>query len=242
MVAFLSARAIPGVESVSGHCYARTIDIAGDHGVVFVEPASGDALRVAIRFPRMSALPAIIGRLRRVFDLAADPQAISAHLAQDPILARLVAARPGLRLPGAWDGFELAVRALLGQQITVRAAVRLAGTMVVRFGDRLTCASEDAEGLTHVFPRPDQIASAELTSSGMPGMRAKALSALAAAFVANPNVLNGGSTLDDCVLRLRALPGVGEWTAHYIAMRELREPDAFPASDVGLQRAGCHND
>jgi AraC family transcriptional regulator of adaptative response / DNA-3-methyladenine glycosylase II len=237
MVSFLGARAIPGVETVSSDRYARTIEIDGVHGVVAVEPASGNALRIGIRFSRLSAVPTIIARLRRVFDLAADPQAINAQLSEDLVLAPLVAARPGLRVPGAWDGFELAVRAVLGQQITVAAAVGLAGRLVARFGLPLAGAGLETEGLTHVFPRPEQLAWADLTALGMPQMRAASLASLAAAVVADPQVLSAGRSLTECVAQLRALPGIGEWTAQYIAMRELREPDAFPAGDVGLLRA-----
>jgi AraC family transcriptional regulator, regulatory protein of adaptative response / DNA-3-methyladenine glycosylase II len=236
MASFLKARAIPGVEVVSSDRYARTIEIEGVHGVVAVEPASGNALRIAIRFSRLSALPTIIARVRRVFDVAADPQAICTQLAKDPVLAPLVAARPGLRVPGAWDGFELAVRAVLGQQITVAAAVRLAGRLVARYGLPLVVGLE-TEGLTHVFPRPEQLASADLTALRMPRMRAATLASLAAAVVADPTVLGAGRSLTECVAQLRALPGIGEWTAQYIAMRELREPDAFPAGDIGLLRA-----
>jgi AraC family transcriptional regulator of adaptative response / DNA-3-methyladenine glycosylase II len=236
IVSFLKARAIPGVEVVSRDCYARTIEIDGVHGTVGVAPAPGNALRVAIRFSRLSALPLIISRVRRVFDLAADPDAINAQLARDDLLASLIAARPGLRVPGAWDGFELAVRAVLGQQITVPAAVRLAGKLVAQYGLRLPHGLH-TEGLTHVFPRPDVLASANLSTLGMPRMRAASLAALAAAVVADPGVLGTGRGLAECVTHLRALPGVGEWTAQYIAMRELREPDAFPAGDIGLQRA-----
>jgi AraC family transcriptional regulator, regulatory protein of adaptative response / DNA-3-methyladenine glycosylase II len=237
MVAFLEARAVPGVEVVSNDRYARTIEIDGVHGVVAVEPASGNALRVAIRLSRLSALPTVIARVRRVFDLAADPQAVNAQLAEDRVLAPLVAARPGLRVPGAWDGFELAVRAVLGQHITVAAAVGLAGKLVARCGPALAGAGQDMEGLTHVFPRPEHVASADLTALGMPRMRAATLASLAAAVVADPHILGAGRTLTECVAQLRALPGIGEWTAHYIAMRELREPDAFPAGDLGLLRA-----
>src|SRR5579862_2558684 len=130
MIAFLKRRAIAGVEHVTVDRYARTVQLDGLQGTVAVEPARGNALCATVRFPKLSALPAIIARLRRVFDLGADPVAISAHLAQDPTLAPLVKARPGLRVPGAWDGFELAMRAVLGQQITVAAAARLAGKMV----------------------------------------------------------------------------------------------------------------
>jgi AraC family transcriptional regulator of adaptative response / DNA-3-methyladenine glycosylase II len=190
-----------------------------------------------VRFSRLSALPTILARLRRVFDLGADPQAINAELAEDPVLAPLIAARPGLRVPGAWDGFELAVRAVLGQQITVAAAAGLAGKLVARYGRPLSVTGLEKEGLTHVFPRSEQLASADLTALGMPRTRAATLASLAAAVVVNPRVLGAGRSLTECVTELRALPGIGEWTAQYIAMRELREPDAFPAGDVGLLRA-----
>jgi AraC family transcriptional regulator of adaptative response / DNA-3-methyladenine glycosylase II len=237
MASFLRARAIPGVEKVSSDRYVRTIEIDRVHGIVAVEPASGNALRVGIQFSRLSAVPAIIARVRRVFDLAADPQAINTQLSEDLILAPLVALRPGLRVPGAWDGFELAVRAVLGQQITVAAAVTLAGKLVARYGLPLAGTSLEMEGLTHVFPRPEQLASADLTALGMPRMRGATLVSLAAAVVGDPHVLGVGQSLAKCVTQLRALPGIGEWTAQYIAMRELREPDAFPAGDVGLLRA-----
>jgi AraC family transcriptional regulator of adaptative response / DNA-3-methyladenine glycosylase II len=191
-------------------------------------------LRARIRFPKLSALPGIIARLRRVFDLAADPLPISAHLAKDPVLAPLVAARPGLRVPGAWDGFELAIRAVLGQQLSVTAAVRLAGRLVATYGEPL---AEPDRGLTHAFPRPEVLARADLTTLGVPRSRAATLSAVAAAVVADPDVLCASRGLDDAIRRLRSIPGVGEWTAHYIALRQLREPDAFPAADVGLEDA-----
>lgn len=234
MVAFLRLRAIPGIESVSAHRYARSVQLDGVQGTVAVEPAPGNALRATVRFPKLQSLPAIIARLRRVFDLAADPAAIANHLAEDPVLAPLVRARPGLRVPGAWDGFELAMRAVLGQQITVAAAVRLAGRLVAAHGPRL--AAQDGE-LTHVFPRPEAVAAADLTSLGMPASRAATLSAVAAAALADPHLFDATSGLDDAVRRLRSIRGVGEWTAQYIALRQLREPDAFPAADIGLLRA-----
>jgi AraC family transcriptional regulator of adaptative response / DNA-3-methyladenine glycosylase II len=236
MAAFLKARAIPGVEVVSSDRYARTIEIDGVHGVVVVEPFS-DALRIAVRFRRLAALPTIIARLRRVFDLAADPQAINAQLAEDRLLAPLVAARPGLRVPGDWDGFELAVRAVLGHAITVDDGVGLAGKLVAHYGQPLSITGLETERLTHLFPRPEDLASADLTAIGIPPKRAAALTSLAVAVGANPQILGTGRSLTECVTRLRALPGIGEWTAQYIAMREFREPDAFPADDIGLLRA-----
>ena len=234
MLEFLRRRAIAGIERVTEGSYSRTIELEGLQGIVSVRPAEKDALRARIRFPRLSALPIIIARLRRVFDLAADPRPISAHLAKDPALAALVATRPGLRVPGAWDGFELAVRAVLGQQITVSAAARLAGRLVAAHG---TLLSEPDRDLTHVFPRPEALAPADLALVGMPRSRAATLSALAAAVIADPDLLCAGRGLDQAIERLRSIRGVGEWTAHYIALRQLREPDAFPAADVGLMRA-----
>jgi AraC family transcriptional regulator of adaptative response / DNA-3-methyladenine glycosylase II len=236
MLAFLSARAITGIEVVSDDRYIRSIEISGRQGLIVVEPASFNSLQVSVRFPYLPALPAIIGRIRRMFDLGADPVAIDAHLATDPILAPLVVARPGLRVPGTWDAFELTVRAVLGQQITLRHAIGLAGRLVAGFGQPLA-PHDQSERVTHVFPSASRIASANLAILGMPRARATALSALARLMADDADLLRRAGTLDECVSRLRSLPGVGEWTAHYIAMRELREPDAFPAADVALQRA-----
>ena len=234
MLEFLRLRAIPGIERVAGSCYARTIQLDGRQGTVSVRLDDGHALRATIRFPRLSALPGIIARLRRVFDLVADPLPISAHLAKDPALAPLVAARPGLRVPGAWDGFELAIRAVLGEQGSVAAAIRLAGRLVAAHGEPL--AEPDRE-LTHVFPRPEVLARADLTALGIPGRQEATLSAVAAAVVADPDVLCASRGLDEAIERLRSIPGVDERTAHHIALRQLREPDAFPAADAGLVRA-----
>jgi AraC family transcriptional regulator, regulatory protein of adaptative response / DNA-3-methyladenine glycosylase II len=234
MLGFLRMRAITGVESVQDGVYRRTIGLGGRQGSVTVHPAAGNALQATVRFPKLSALPQIIARLRRVFDLAADPDAIALQLVKDPTLAPLVAARPGLRVPGAWDGFELAVRAVLGQQITVPGAIRLAGALVVRFGAVLR---EPDGALTHVFPEPAALVGADPASMGMPRSRGAALLSVAAAVVADPHIFSAGRSLDEAVAQLKALPGIGEWTAQYIAMRQLREPDAFPAADIGLMRA-----
>jgi len=234
ILSFLKARSIPGIESVTGETYARTIDISGAQGTVAIAPASGNALRAIIRFPKLAALPSIIARLRRVFDLGADLVTIGAHLSLDPTLAPLVAARPGLRVPGAWDGFELAVRAVLGQQISVSAAIALAGEIVIAHGARLKQGA-NAIGLTHVFPRPERLANAEL--AGMPRQRAASLKALATRVAGDPHLFGPRRSLEEAIERLCDISGIGEWTAQYIAMRELREPDAFPAADIGLLRA-----
>jgi AraC family transcriptional regulator of adaptative response / DNA-3-methyladenine glycosylase II len=240
MLAFLAMRAIPGVEvvdmSVPGGVYRRTIALDGAAGTLAVRPIGDDRLSVAVRFPRPSALPRILARVRGVFDLSADPAAIGEALSRDPDLAPMVAARPGLRVPGAWDGFELAVRAILGQQITVAAARKLAGDLVAAHGEPLATPLAQP-GLTHVFPAAAGLADADLSAMKMPGARIRCLSAMAAATARDPNLLSPTASLEDMVKRLRALPGIGEWTAQYIAMRQLREPDAFPAADVALIRA-----
>ena len=234
MIDFLGARAIRGIEVVDDRrCYRRSIELDGAQGVISVEPDDREmALRVSIRFPQVSALAGIVRRVRRIFDLSADPLAIRDDLGRDPLLAPLVAKRPGLRVPGAWDGFEVAVRAILGQQITVVAAVNLAAKLVAAYGEPLR--SVHGDGLTHIFPTPDRIAQAHLL--GMPAARARALSSVAAAALANPNLFSPSQTLKDAIAKLRSIPGIGEWTAQYIALRAMRETDAFPAADIGLLR------
>jgi AraC family transcriptional regulator, regulatory protein of adaptative response / DNA-3-methyladenine glycosylase II len=236
MIGFLAARAVPGVELVTAERYVRTIALGEHAGTVAVTRSDEDQLAVAVRFPKLSALPTILARVRRVFDLAADPQQIAAHLAGDPALAKLVAARPGLRVPGAWDGFELAIRAILGQQISVPAAVKLAGKLAALHGEPLD-SNWASEGLTLTFPRPERLAQADLQGFGMPRARGRALSAMGAAAAADPDLFGPRQSLAEAIRALRALPGVGEWTAQYIAMRQLREPDALPAADIGLMRA-----
>lgn len=237
MIGFLAAREIAGIECVEGMTrYQRTVALDGVQGTVSVEPNDrGNGLRVRIRFPRVEAIATIVSRVRRVFDLSADPRAISEHLSADPLLAPLIARRPGLRVPGAWDGFEVAIRAVLGQQITVTAARKLAAKLVASFGDPLA-ASEDVR-LTHTFPAPAKLAVSDVRSLGMPSARAEALISLSAAATADPRLFSPSETLEDAIIRLRSLRGIGEWTAQYIAMRALREPDALPAADIGLMRA-----
>jgi AraC family transcriptional regulator of adaptative response / DNA-3-methyladenine glycosylase II len=234
MLRFLELRAIRGVERVADGVYSRTMALDGVQGRISVQPAGCNALRASIRTSKLATLPNIIARLRRQFDLAADPLSIAAHLSTDPVLAPLLKIRPGLRVPGAWDGFELAIRAVLGQQISVAAAIRLAGRLVAAYGRPL--AEPDGE-LTHVFPTPEALAEADLAALGMPRSRAATLSGVAAAALANPDLFGAHCDLDEAIERLRSIRGVGEWTAQYIALRQLREPDAFPAADIGLMRA-----
>lgn len=235
IIGFLAKRAIPGVEHVEPGLYARTIALGAISGTIAIRPAQG-TLTATIHFPDVTAMPEITERIRRIFDLDADPSVIAAHLGTDPLLAPLVASRPGLRVPGAWEGFELAVRAIVGQQISVAAATRLAGKFAAAYGEPLV--SSGVPGLTTVFPHPARLAGEDIaTCIGMPRARGAALSAIAAASAADPDLFAPAHGIDDAVARLTALRGIGSWTAHYIAMRALREPDAFPSADIGLLRA-----
>lgn len=173
IVRFLTDRAIPGVERVEARRYARTLQIDGARGVVIVTPRDDGALQAEIHFSKLPALPAVIARIRRVFDLSADPTLIGAHLSLDPALAPLVAARPGLRAPGAWDGFELAVRAILGQQITVSAARGLAAKLVEKYGRPIDDPAAAALGLTRVFPTPERLIGEDIAALGMPRARGR---------------------------------------------------------------------
>jgi AraC family transcriptional regulator of adaptative response / DNA-3-methyladenine glycosylase II len=220
ILGFLATRAIPGIETVTEDCYKRTIEIGGMRGAIEVRMA-GEALDLRIDFPETKLLFLIVERVRRLFDLAADPSQIARQFADDPLLAKRVGRRPGLRVPGAWDGFELGVRAILGQQISVKAASTLAGRIVQAYGDGST------------FPSPARLASAPLEECGIIGARAATIRGLAA------SGLDWGTAGDSEAFtqQLQALPGIGPWTAQYIAMRAMGEPDAFPAGDLILQRA-----
>jgi AraC family transcriptional regulator of adaptative response / DNA-3-methyladenine glycosylase II len=237
MLAYLSARAIPGVEVVEKGIYLRTVELDGFTGSVEVTHLpQRQSLGVTIRFPNVASLPAIVARVKRVFDVGADIETIDAHLSHDPRLALLVARRPGLRAPGGWDGFELAVRAILGQQITVVAARRLAGQLVALHGKPVPPGQAGHPALSHVFPVAQRLALARQIGLGMPLARQASLRALAEAAVADPNLFRPFGTIEEAIVRLRSIRGVGEWTAQYIALRALREMDAFPASDIGLLR------
>ena len=241
MLAYLDARAIDGVEEVADAAYRRTVSHEGLLGTVEVrhEPAQ-NSLAVTVRFPCVRALPAILFRVRRVFDVGADIGTIGAHLSRDPFLAPLVRLRPGLRAPGGWEGFELAVRAVLGQQVSVVAARRLAGRLVALCGEPLPEAGRLHRGLSHAFPSPECVAAADLGALRMPGARRAALKALSDAATTDRDLFRPFGNVEEAIARLRTIRGVGEWTAQYIALRALRETDAFPASDVGLLRGAAN--
>jgi AraC family transcriptional regulator of adaptative response / DNA-3-methyladenine glycosylase II len=234
LLAFFAARAIPGVEEVREGAYRRTVELAGAPARIEVTAdadRTGVTLRVAPAPP--AALLPLATRVTKLFDLDADVAAIAAQLRSDPLLRRAIPAA-GVRVPGAWDAFELGVRALLGQQVTVAGARTLAGRLVAMCGAPLR--SPDG-GLTHVFPAAAVVADAAIEQIGLPRARAASLRAFARAVADGALDLDGMSGLDHAVERLTALPGIGEWTAQYVALRALREPDAFPAGDLGVRKA-----
>jgi AraC family transcriptional regulator of adaptative response / DNA-3-methyladenine glycosylase II len=234
MLDFLAARATPGVEVVEGSKYRRTMSLNGRDGYFEVALAEGsDALLLRIAFSDPKSLFFIVERVRSMFDLNADWAAIVQHLRSDPVLCSRVEADPGIRVPGCWNGFELAVRAILGQQITVKGATAMAGRLASRFG-RPFCGPA---GLTHIFPTPQVLAHAQLGDIGLTGARVEAIRALARAVFNGKIVFEGGASSEALLNRLREIAGVGKWTEEYVAMRALGEPDAFPSSDLGLLRA-----
>ncbi len=237
---FLEARAIPGIEHASRDGYARTISlanahapgVASAHAVIRVRPLRvRNELELGVWGAPAAALYQISNGARRVFDLGADPELTLRAFRADPILGPLARRRPGLRIPGVWDPFECAVRAILGQQVTVAAGRTLAARLVERAGSSLptTC-----EGLTHLFPSPQSLAQADLGGIGITGARIAAIRALATAVAERR--LDLSAPADELTAALEALPGIGAWTAQYIALRALGEPDAFPASDIVLRR------
>jgi AraC family transcriptional regulator of adaptative response / DNA-3-methyladenine glycosylase II len=237
LLAFLHTRSIRGVEQVVDGRYLRVIEIAGALGSLAVsDDPQRSALRVELRLPQLGSVPAVIARLRHVVDLGSDPRTIARELGRDALLAPLIAARPGLRVPGAWDGFEIAVRGVLGQQITVTAATQLAGKLVARLGTPVPAGTLQP-GLTHAFPRPERFAQSELEALGMPRARAAALCGVASALRRDPQLFDTGQDHEQAVARLTELPGIGPWTAQYIALRALGDSDALPVGDIGLLRA-----
>jgi AraC family transcriptional regulator, regulatory protein of adaptative response / DNA-3-methyladenine glycosylase II len=240
MLAFLQARAIPGMEVVEDGRYLRTVEIDGALGSVsVVHLPKKQSLEVSILFPDVRALPAIVARVRRLFDLGADIATIEQHLAADPALAELVAQRPGLRAPGGWDGFEVAIRAVLGQQVSVAAARQLAGRLVELHGRSVPKRFRNHRLLSRAFPKATRLASASSIGLAMPAARLAALKEVARAAVADPNLFQPLGGLAETVTRLKSIRGIGEWSAQYIALRAVRESDAFPVTDLGLLRGAA---
>ena len=231
---FLAARCIPAIETCHDGTYSRTLIVAGHHAVLHATPMTNQHLRVRLEGAPSNALPGLIARLRRVFDLDADPARISAELSCDPLMASLLKARPGLRVPQGWDACEQAMRTVLGQQISVAGAMTLAGRLVQRHGAPLRLS---APGLSHVFPALPTLANAQFENMGMPSARATTLATLANALLADPGLLRRGQVLDELLRNLCRLKGIGPWSAHYLALRQAGAADALPLGDVALIKA-----
>ncbi len=230
---FLRLRAVRGIEAVSQTCYRRSLLLAHGPAVVALHPEAG-FIRCDLRLADLRDLGSAVERCRRLLDLDADPDAIAAVLGADPDLGPLVLARPGLRVPGHVDGFEVAVRAIIGQQISLAGARTLAARIVEDFGTKL---SVDDDELTHVFPSPGSLAAAGHERFAMPKTRARSLVALAGSVADGTVVLDRGADRAEMTSALLNLPGVGPWTAGYIAMRALGDPDVFMAGDLGIRHA-----
>ncbi len=233
MVTFFSLRAVPGIETCDAAAYRRTIRAGDTTGIIEVRPVPGmHHLELRVHGPVSPDLPAIVERVNRIFDLTCDPADIAEHLGRDPVLATTTTLQAGPRVPGAWDPFEMAVRGLLGQQVSVKGAVTLTGRLVERFGEALPAG--DGNGLTHLFPTAEVLARNDVSAIGIPKSRAATIRDLAAAVQDGSVRLDRYRDLEETVEELCAVKGVGAWTAHYIAMRGLSHPDAFPSSDLGL--------
>lgn len=236
LLAFLRTRALPGVEQVDEGSYARVFGPADAPGWLRLSAWPGDehALQLQLHCPQPTQLLGVVTTLRRMFDLDANPQAIADTFRHDALLGPRVARDPGLRLPGGWDGFEIAVRAILGQQVSVAAARTLATRLVQRWGEALPAAP--LPGLQRLFPTPAALAQADLREIGLTAARAATINAMAQALLDGRVDFSATQSLEAFVTRWIALPGIGAWTAHYIAMRTLGDPDAFPAADLILRR------
>ncbi len=233
---FLGGRCIRGVEFVTRDGYSRVVRLGKHRGWVRVTHApQKHSLLVEFTHSLTPALPALLGRLRNLFDLAARPDLIAGHLQKDPLLEKSVAAHPGLRVPGAFDGFEMAIRAILGQQISVKAATTMAGRFAEAFGEEVSTPFPE---LSRLSPVASKVAAAkidEVAKLGIVSTRAASIIAMAKAYHTGALTLDAGSDPDAAIARLVELPGIGRWTAHYIAMRALRWPDAFPKEDIAVR-------
>ncbi len=235
LLGFFAKRAIPGVEHVDEKSYRRIFTLGGEVGEFTVAPAArGHALDLHIDGADATHIPDIVARVRRMFDLDADIAAINAHLGRRRHLKACVARHPGQRLPGGWDGFEIAIRAVLGQQVTIAAARTLTERVVRKFGCE---ADTPSSGKVYLFPTPGTLSNADLSGIGITGARIATLRVVAAAVRDGRIDFRAERPLAELVRMWTALPGIGDWTAHYLAMRGLAHADAFPAGDIVLRNA-----
>jgi AraC family transcriptional regulator, regulatory protein of adaptative response / DNA-3-methyladenine glycosylase II len=242
LLAYLRLRAIPGVESADDTHYRRTVAIGDAKGWIAVSMhSSGGALNLEISPSLTPVIGAVIGRVKQLFDLGAAPDSVSTVLRQDDILAATVRRLPGLRVAGAFDGFELAVRTVLGQQVSVKGASTLAGRWAQAFGEPIATPFPELNRLSPTAQRMAEVPAEQAAALGMVGARARCLVGLAAAVSQRKIVLAYAANVEEQIDSLMRLPGIGHWTANYIAMRALHWPDAFPTGDLVLMRAARSN-
>lgn len=232
---WLRVRAVPGVAEMNGGAYRRTLRLPRGAGVVALEPIDTH-IRCTLRLESTADLTSAVRQCRRLLDLDADPLSVVEVLSKDRRLSSIVRKRPGLRVPGAVDGTELAIQAILGQQVSIAAARTLASRLTTSNGDLIKIADPT---LTHLFPKAGAIAEADLAKLGVPATRRATLRAVARAVAGGTLALDPGADRTETYQQLMALPGIGEWTAGYIVMRALGDPDMFLASDLGIKKAGA---
>lgn len=239
LLQFFAMRATPGVESVSGDRYWRTASLNGSHAIIELQPDETDShLLLTLRGVATASLFEIVQRCREMFDLDAPVADISAVLEKDRVLAGLLQKQPGVRVPGCWDGFELTVRAILGQQVSVKAATTLAGRIAANYGEALALPDGVAQDeLTRVFPTAERLLRARLENCGIIRARAETIRSVARAVTCGELLFDASQDPDEFCETLKSIKGIGDWTAQYVAMRCLKNPDAFPASDLGLIKA-----
>lgn len=242
MMHYLTRRAVPGLEIVDGGRYTRAVRIGAVTGTVSIEPdPAHDRLFAEFALERTASLNGAVQRVRDLFDLNAAPELITNHLGQDPLLARTISRSPGLRIPGCWSLFEMLIRAIVGQQVSVEAATTILGRIVGRFGlpiDEAAGSRTEAAGL-RVFPDAAELVGRDLRSLGLTRTRAETLARVVRLFADEPDHVNTAMDRDEARRRLLAIRGIGPWTAEYVALRALRDPDAFPASDLGVLKAAA---
>jgi AraC family transcriptional regulator of adaptative response / DNA-3-methyladenine glycosylase II len=236
MLGFFELRAIPGVELVTDGTYRRTIRINETTGMISVAHSpKGNALMLTVALSDGRDLMSVVERVRRMFDLDANMTAIHDVLAADAVLGKMVGEHPGTRLPGAWDPLEAAIRAVVGQQVSVRGARTVLGRIATKAGTEFESAEHPV--LTHFFPTARELNACDLAGIGMPEARVRTIRALAEEVDSKRLAFVVKGSLQNFIEQLTRIPGVGDWTAQYIAMRGMGEPDAFPASDLGIIRA-----
>jgi AraC family transcriptional regulator of adaptative response / DNA-3-methyladenine glycosylase II len=238
LLEFFRHRVTPGVEEVIDDCYRRTLLIENKHAVIELRPsAKGNYLSLTMHNVSTSSLFETVQRARDVFDLDAPVAEITSVLAADPSLRKALKAHRGIRVPGAWDGFELTIRAILGQQISVKAATTLAGRIAARYGEPFANSSSGDSGLHYMFPTANRLSRARFNGIGLVGSRAATLRRVASACVRGELQFDSAQDPQEFCTTLKSIKGIGDWTAQYVAMRALKHPDAFPASDLGLLKA-----